>query len=320
MWIGLGAGALAGALWGLVFIAPRMSAGYSTVDLAAGRFMVYGLVSVAHLALTDGLRSRPSPAQALAALGMSVLGFTGYYALLAFAIRNAGTELPTLIIGTIPLWVTVLGKPQDLRLSALLPGIALTILGLLLMASAQAPDASGQSATGHWVGLGATALALAFWVAFSLLNSRWLAAHPDLGATRWTNWLGIGAGLGGLALWWTAGSPIEVLAQQPRLLELVLLVAVLGVGSTWLATVCWNVASQRLSASLCGQLILCETLFALLYSFTWDQRYPSVAQVTACVLFTAGIVASVRAHGPAAQRLGHGHGPPAQPVPGGHGP
>jgi drug/metabolite transporter (DMT)-like permease len=56
------------------------------------------------------------------------------------------------------------------------------------------------------------------------------------------------------------------------------------------------VASQRLPASLCGQLIVSETLFALLYSFAWDGRWPQPAQLAACVLFTLGILASIKAH------------------------
>ena len=54
-------------------------------------------------------------------------------------------------------------------------------------------------------------------------------------------------------------------------------------------------ASRHLSASLCGQLIVSETIFALLYSFAWDGRWPTLVQLTACVLFTLGILASIRA-------------------------
>jgi drug/metabolite transporter (DMT)-like permease len=51
-----------------------------------------------------------------------------------------------------------------------------------------------------------------------------------------------------------------------------------------------------LSASLCGQLIVSETLFALLYSYAWELQWPSAMQFTACVLFVLGILASIRAH------------------------
>ncbi|HYF44325.1 MAG TPA: EamA/RhaT family transporter, partial [Ramlibacter sp.] len=58
----------------------------------------------------------------------------------------------------------------------------------------------------------------------------------------------------------------------------------------------WNIASRRLSASLCGQLIVSETLFALAYSFAWDGRWPTWPQALACALFTLGILASIKAH------------------------
>ena len=58
MWVfkgksgGILAGLAAGALWGLVFVAPRMvlgdsttSAGFNSVDLTAGRFLSYGLMA-----------------------------------------------------------------------------------------------------------------------------------------------------------------------------------------------------------------------------------------------------------------------------------
>jgi drug/metabolite transporter (DMT)-like permease len=60
--------------------------------------------------------------------------------------------------------------------------------------------------------------------------------------------------------------------------------------------VLWNVAGQRLSASLCGQLIVSETLFALLYSFLWDGRWPHAVELMAALLFVLGILASIKAH------------------------
>ena len=53
---GVAAGLAAGALWGLVFVAPRMLPGFSAVDVAAGRFVVYGLVAGAAIALGWGRR------------------------------------------------------------------------------------------------------------------------------------------------------------------------------------------------------------------------------------------------------------------------
>lgn len=302
MLTGIAAGLAAGALWGLVFVAPNIARGFPSADLAAWRFMAYGAMAAGMLLW--GLRGKPrwpTPRQAGAALALSVLGFTGYYLLLVLAIRDAGAAMPALIIGTIPVWVIVLGKPQGLRWGALVPGLLLTVAGLLLMADVPSADAAvhGTSPTGsttYWRGIGLSLVALVFWTAFALLNSAWLQRHPEVRAGDWANWLGIATGLGGLLLWLALGSSMASLAARPGFGSFVAVCLAIGIGASWLATVLWNVASQRLSASLCGQLIVSETLFALLYSFAWDGHWPSAAQWAACVLFTLGILAAVHAH------------------------
>jgi drug/metabolite transporter (DMT)-like permease len=299
MLTGILAGLAAGALWGLVFVAPRMAGDFASVDLTAGRFVAYGAVAVGMLFWgLRGSQRRPTLGQAWAALWLSVLGFTGYYLLLVWAIRDAGAEMPALIIGTIPVWVMLLGKPEGLRWAALVPGLVLTVSGLVLMAEVPHGDA-GAAAAGagnYGRGLGIALVALVFWTAFAIFNSAWLKRHPEVRATDWANWLGMATGLGGLLLWIAGGSSLPALAAQPGWWGFVAVCLALGFGSSWLATMLWNIASQRLSASLCGQLIVSETLFALVYSFAWDGRWPSLAQWAAAVLFTLGILASIKAH------------------------
>lgn len=337
MLAGVLAGLAAGALWGLVFVVPLWLPHWPPVDLAAGRLVAYGVVSVGIMAGT-GLARMPSGARAAmkasdpsappaarlhpdlrqfaSAMGLALLGFWGYYTLLVLALRDAGPEVPTLIIGTIPLWVMVLGKPGHLRWRAVLPGLALTAAGLAIMVMATGGEASGAVADGaaqgasavaatgtaaaggsgsFWRGVALAAVSMASWTAFALLNSRWLRRHPQVATTDWANWLGVATGLGALGLWAVAGSPVAEIAARPGLGLYLALCASTGFGSAWLATVLWNLASRRLSSSLCGQLIVSETLFALLYAFILEGRWPSPAQGVACILFTLGILASVRA-------------------------
>ena len=293
MLTGILAGLAAGALWGLVFIAPRMVPGLSSVDLTAGRFVSFGALSFA-LMLLVRQSAWPTLRQAYSAIGLSVLGFTGYYLLLVFAIRDAGTAVPSLIIGTIPVWMMLLGKPAGLRWGALLPGLVLTLMGLALMMQAEMhmpiPNQN------FWRGVAFAVAAMICWTAFGLLNAAWLKKHPNISATTWANWLGMATGLGALGLWLVAGSDTNELLAQENRAQIALICIATGIGSAWLATVLWNIASQRLSASLCGQLIVSETLFALVYSFVWDGQWPGFGQTLACLLFMAGILASIRAH------------------------
>lgn len=329
MWRGVFAGLAAGALWGLVFVVPAWLPHWPPVDLAVGRMAAYAGVSLGVLLLAQLRRlgrSRsavargaagatpvpamagpesdsgtgqaalwPDPRQALAAFVQSLLGFWGYYALLVLALRDAGPEVPTLIIGTIPLWVMVLGKPGHLRWRALLPGLVLTAAGLGLMTQAVLDAGSLVPAPDFWRGVALALLAMASWTAFALLNSAWLRRHPEVSTTAWANWLGLGTGVGTLGLWAVAGSPVREILARPDLATWLALCGATGFGAAWVATILWNQASRRLSASLCGQLIVSETLFALLYAFLLEGRWPTPAQAIAAGLFTLGILASIKA-------------------------
>ncbi len=290
----------AGALWGLVFVAPRMTPGLSAVDLTAGRFISFGAVSLVAMLLMLRTRRLPTLRQALAALGMSVLGFTGYYLLLALAIRDAGSAVPALIIGTIPIWIMLLGKPADLTWKSLAPGMLLTAfgLGLMMLASLQAGDLD-QAAAGvlhYWRGIASAVAAMVCWTVFGLLNSAWVKRHPEVNATDWANWLGCATGAGALALWFFMGSEPKVLFSHVDIQYFAIICIVTGIGSAWLATILWNLASQRLSASLCGQLIVSETVFALVYSYALDGQWPRWIELAACMMFLLGILATIKAH------------------------
>ena len=270
-----------------------MVPGLSSVDLTAGRFLSYGVLSFALMVFVRQ-SARPTLRQALSALGLSVLGYTGFYLMLVLAIRDAGTVVPSLIIGTIPIWMMLLGKPAGLRWAGLLPGLVLTLLGLVLMVHAEE-----YVLTNHqhfWRGVAFAVASMVCWTAFGLLNAAWLKNHPHISATTWTNWLGVATGLGALVLWVAFGTDSNVLLAQENWARNAIICIATGIGSAWLATVLWNIASQRLSPSLCGQLIVSETLFALFYSFVWDGQLPTLLQAVACALFIAGIVASIRAH------------------------
>lgn len=228
-----------------------------------------------------------------------MLGYTGYYLLVVLAIQDAGAAVPVLIIGTIPLWVMVLGKPQGLRWAALVPGLLLTGLGMFLMMQATSHAMAQNTAAGGGLLLRSVfyaTLAMASWTAFGLLNAAWLKRHPEVNSTDWANWLGLAAGVGALLLWALVGTDWATLSAREGFGRFVLVCTFTGIGSAWIAAVLWNMASRRLSPSLAGQLIVSETVFGLVYAFVWDATWPAPVQWLACVLFLLGILASIRAH------------------------
>ena len=97
--LGVGCGLAAGALWGLVFLAPELASEFTPLQLAAGRYLAYGALAAALLA--------PRWRTVSAAIGrrewiglswLSVLGNTLYYVLLASAVQMGGVAMTAVVV------------------------------------------------------------------------------------------------------------------------------------------------------------------------------------------------------------------------------
>jgi drug/metabolite transporter (DMT)-like permease len=304
--LGIAAGLGAGAFWGLTFVAPLVVPGVRAMDVMVGRYWSCAAFALCVLLLQWWRSGReacmPSglPASApLVALAQSVLGYTGYYWLLFLAVEGAGAALPVLVIGTLPVWMMLLGKPAGVLWRHLLVGLLLTVLGLLMMyAATTASDQIGAvSGPDPFQGMLLAGAAMLSWLIFGFWNAAWLRQHPQLSSTTWANWQSVAAGFGACAAAWAWGWPDwSGLDEAGQLAPFVWTCLITGIGSGWVASVLWNMASRRLPASLAGQLIVSETLFGLTYAFAWTMEWPGWLQGVAALLFVSGILASIRAH------------------------
>jgi drug/metabolite transporter (DMT)-like permease len=93
------------------------------------------------------------------------------------------------------------------------------------------------------------------------------------------------AGTGDLRYDWPFGPTPE------RFLALMLAIGLLA---SWLGTLCWNEASQRLPTTLVGQLIVFETLAALAYAFILRGQWPALATAAGITLLIAGVLWALR--------------------------
>ena len=71
------------------------------------------------------------------------------------------------------------------------------------------------------------------------------------------------------------------------------LMAAIGLFASWLGTLCWNEASQRLPTAIVGQLIVFETLAALLYTFLLRGRWPEPLTIVGIALLLIGVLWAV---------------------------
>jgi drug/metabolite transporter (DMT)-like permease len=301
----------AGLTWGLVFIAPLLLPQYPALLLSFSRYLAFGLIALP-LAWLDRTRLRElTRSDWLEALKLSTVGNLLYYLCLAAAIQRSGGPLPTMIIGTLPVVIALVSNRRNaardgrLRRRQMLPSLLLIAAGIAcvnqveLQQLRQNPQADlGRYALGALLALGAVAC----WTWYPLRNADWLRAHADRPPGTWATAQGLATlplaavGFAGYWLWSAAAGDggFEMPFGPAPGLFLGLMFAI-GLLASWLGTVCWNEASQRLPTSLAGQLIVFETLSALAYAFMLRGQAPALATLAGVGLLVAGVIWALRA-------------------------
>ncbi len=303
---------VAGLLWGLVFVVPLLLPEYPAALLSVGRYLAFGLIALP-LAWLDRARLRElTRADWIEALKLAAVGNLLYYLLLAGAIQRAGGPLPTMIIGTLPVVIAICSNlrggavaRRDGRLPwlKLAPSLLLIGAGIALVNHAELTalraDPSldlGRYALGALMAVGAVAC----WTWYPIRNADWLRAHADRSPRSWATAQGVAtlplALLGALLLgpWLVAHGEGFALPLGPTPGEFIVLMLATGLLASWLGTLCWNEASQRLPTTLAGQLIVFETLAALAYAFVLRGQWPSLATFSGIALLVAGVLTALR--------------------------
>jgi drug/metabolite transporter (DMT)-like permease len=287
---GLACAILACAGWGFAFVGPQVLHDWPASAVAAGRYIAYGLWSALAL-LSARLRGGPRPFDGgkwRDAILLSLAGNLLYYVLLSAAVQRAGVFLPTLIIGLLPVTVSMTGRLLDGQRLTPLYGAALAlILAGLLLANRPAPGAQGGADP---LGLLYAFGALALWTGYGVLNAQWLRAHPQVGGLEWSSLQGAGV-LPFALLLFAAGPRPSQHGDWPLFL---LVSGVLGVITSWAANSAWNLASLRLRASLLGQLIVVETIAGIAYGAVWNGAVPAAGVLAGTALLVAGVVLAIR--------------------------
>lgn len=302
---------LAGAVWGLVFVIPLLLPDYPAALLTVGRYLAFGLIALPIAWLDRHALRRLSRADWVEALKLSAVGNLLYYLLLAAAIQRAGGPLPTMIIGTLPVVIALCanarnhGRDGRLPWSRLGPSLLLIAFGIALVNRAEMQHLQAfTSGSVDWSRYGLGTLlavgALACWTWYPLRNADWLRHHADRSPRTWATAQGVAtlplALLASLGFWlWSNLThqtfPLPTGPTPERFLWLMLAAGLLA---SWVGTLCWNEASQRLPTNLAGQLIVFETLAALTYALVLRDAAPSPLTLLGMASLVAGVCWALR--------------------------
>jgi drug/metabolite transporter (DMT)-like permease len=299
----------AGLMWGLVFVAPLMLPEYPAALLSVSRYLAFGLIALPLAWFGRARLAQLTRDDWIEAGKLSLVGNLIYYLCLAAAIQRAGGPLPTMIIGTLPVVIAITSNLRDhardgrLPWMKLLPSLLLIAAGIacvnqveLMRLRADESADLGRYATGALLAVAAVAC----WTWYPIRNADWMRAHPDRSATAWATAQGIAtlplSALGFAAFWaWSAASESAfVMPFGPTPLLFIGLMFSIGLFASWLGTLCWNAASQRLPTAVAGQLIVFETLAALSYAFVLRQEMPGLFTLLGVALLVAGVLLALR--------------------------
>ena len=315
---GLLAGTGAGLVWGLAFLVPVLLPGWSAVGVTAGRYLAYGMLSLALLACQGRAAWRLARQHWRAALAFAVTGNAGYYLLLVIGIQKIGAPVTDTIIGSIPVVVAVAGnwRAPALPWRRLALPAALSLAGLALISAveftATHPAAAAPLGT-RLIGLAAAVGAVALWTWYALANAGFLADRPAIPAGTWSSVVGLAT----LAVTLGTLLPIALLGRtswpavsRPDAAMFLAGTALLGVAVSWGGTWLWNTASARLPATTAGLLINVETVSGYGYVYLARHQWPPLGQLLGFALILAGVgLALTRRQTPAHPRQ---HRPPDQ--------
>jgi len=300
--LGVAAALGAGLLWGLVFVLPLLLPTYPPALLAFGRYLAFGLVTLPiAFAFRADLRAL-GVGDWLEAVKLALVGNLIYYLALAAAIRLAGAPLPTLIIGTLPVVIAVVANlgTRSFSWSMLMPSLMLIAGGMAFVHADQWMRLEAGNSERYLSGAALAWIAVAAWTWYPIRNARWLRSHPGRRPLAWATAQGLAtlplAAIGYVLFMLFAGvtDPYAWLAPGESPVRFWFLMTIVGLGASWLGTWLWNVASQHTDTALTGQLIVFETVAALVYVYFVYARWPSPAEAVGIALLIAGVVVGVR--------------------------
>ena len=287
----------ANSLWALAYVAPLALPEASAVEIALGRFIVYGLLSAVLLDLALVARL-PFSMLALGVL-FALAGNVAYYLLLVIGIQLSGAAMAVLIIGMLPVTIALVGQLQtDPRaLQRLAFPLALFGGGLILFNAAKT-DFFGDPSQVSWVGLLCVIGSLIMWTWYALANGRFLSQTKVVSAAQWSSIVGLGSLVVAAIIlpfsWWLGLARDPTSLTEAELSRIAIWSILLGGGSTWLGTVLFNKASKLLAISVVGQLIVFEAVFGMFYLFVISGGLPSPVELLGIAIAIFAVWLSIR--------------------------
>jgi drug/metabolite transporter (DMT)-like permease len=284
------------ACWGALFVVPKFVENFSPLEVALGRFFVYGLLSLIYLLATkrhllSGSYNKIWAKAFWLGLMSTFIGYTG----LVICVRYASAALGALIFGmspiTIPLYGNLVKREGSFR-QFLVPGL-LMVLGVILV-NLDALSLSSNSPLWYFVGVVGGFIGLFAWTWYTVANFHFREKNPGLSTNDWVTMQGVTTfvlvivigGVVGL----TASDLEKYGLSSPQFHVFLAGSVVLGIVSSWVGFFLWNLGNLRLPMTFAGQLTVFEMIFGLVFVYVVEQRVPLPWELAGILVMLGGVL------------------------------
>lgn len=297
--LAIGAGLLAGACWGVSFLAPRALVAIPASTIALLRFLFAAVASILALFFRRRLRPGVDWRTGWIAFGLSLAGYSLYYTLLAVGVKGIGISFATAIIALLPLTILLAATPPAGWLRLGVPILLVAAGGVLVPLELFGPAYTtllARTPLERALGLGAALGALGLWTAFAVLNARFLKRRPEWNPLDWASVLGVAAGASAIVLSAALEGPGALAEWKSALGDSRVLywTAFMGIAGAWFASALWNFASRILDPAAAGMLLVFESVFGLAFGFLYERRGPGAREAAAAGCLIAGAILGIR--------------------------
>ena len=289
-------------IWGLIFVVPQFMTGFTSIEVALGRYLLYGIISSLIFCKSKLQGTCRYPREIwIKALYFSLISTIGYYTCLVLALRYSTPAICALVLGISPIVIAFYGnwKQKETAFRSLAIPSILILLGLVIIniPHIEATD----SISGYVLGLGCSFLALIAWSWYVVANARFLKHHPEVHSSDWSTLIGV------VTLFWVFMFALflsvfcenqlhmeKYITPSPELTRFLIGSAVLGLLCSWIGAFLWNRASVYLPVSLAGQLTIFETIFGVLFVYILERHVPPAIESMGILLLFIAIVYGIR--------------------------
>ena len=306
MFFGFLLGISACMIWGIIYVIPLILADYSPAFIALARYLVFAVFSAVYL-WVKRREIRLCPADWLEAVRLGLIGNLAFYWVLSEAVVRIGAALAGIFTACIPvvasLWVLLREKNWRHDDRRLWTALAVILAGLIFLnvdrfetlrgidSNLFTSDDARFSSFDYAVGILFALVSVLIWTWFPLKNAEWLKRHPKVSVSVWTAAQGVT--LFPFTLFLLSADAIfndAFLVPDGRCLIWLL---VLGLGCSWLGSLLWNEASRRLPSVLVGQMLVFETVSAIVYASILEGIFPSLPTLAGIIVVLSGVLYSL---------------------------